>query len=107
MSIKVFLRVPFVMHGFSGNPVDGFSVDIPYSVYQSHGGEDDAPIGFDDQAQLSVPIGSTQVTLYGMIYSDILSKCASNSYDTPSKGDIFGFAPASFEQLLPNLPSVA
>jgi hypothetical protein len=107
MSIKVFLRVPYVMHGFSGSPVDSFTVDIPYSAYQSHGGEDNAPIGFDDQASLTVPLGTTQAGLYAMIYADILAKCSANSYDTPTKSDIFGFAPASFNQLLPDIPQFA
>lgn len=103
MAIKAFVREA-TFNGYSGDPAE-FSISVPYSVYQSEGGADNAPRYFDDVVTLSLAIGSTPDDVYAGVYSAIQSTCAGYGYPVPTKAEMYGYVPTSFLTLLP--PDVA
>ena len=103
MAIKAFVHEASFA-GYSGDPAE-FSISIPYSVYQSEGGEDNAPRNFDDVVTLSMAIGASPADVYAGVYSAIQSQCAGYGYPVPTKSDMYAYVPTSFLTLLP--PDVA
>jgi hypothetical protein len=105
MAIKAFVHEA-VFNGYVGDPVE-FSITVPYSVYQSEGGVDDAPRNFDDNATLSMAIGSSPTDVYAGVYSVIQAQCANLGYPVPTKAEMYGYAPQSFLALLPTAVAIS
>lgn len=106
MAIKVFTEQPAIS-GYINNPATAFSISVPFVVYQSDGGEENGPRMFLGNAQMYLAIGSTPAEVYAAVYAQILADCATNGYDTPTKADIFAYAPSSLSTLLPDAPAMA
>ena len=105
MAVKAFVHEA-IFNGYVGDPAE-FSITIPYSVYQSEGGVDNAPRNFDDNASLSMAIGSTPQDVYAGVYSVIQAQCANVGYPVPTKAEMYGYAPRSFLELLPPEPAIS
>ncbi len=105
MAIKVICHEA-IFTNYSGDPLQ-LTIAVPYSVYCSNGGQDDAPRYFEEVATLNMEIGSTPADVYAGVYSAIQAMCANVGYPAPSKADMYGYVPTSFVQLLPPEPSIA
>jgi hypothetical protein len=101
---KVFCDIP-TLNGYDGDPVDSFRIHVDYVV---HFVNDEGVSGHVGSAcDVYIPLDSSPFTVFGDVYADILTYCATNGYTTPTKADIFGYVPASFTQLIPEVPSFA
>ena len=105
MAVKVICHEA-TFGGYAGSPPQ-FQVSVPYSVYQSNGGVDDAPRYFEDVVSLNMDIGSTPEDVFAGVYSTIQSACSACGYPTPTKADMYGYVPTSFLTLLPPDPEIA
>lgn len=105
MAVKVICHEA-TFGGYVGSPPE-FQVSVPYSVYQSDGGVDDAPRYFEEVAILSMEIGATPEDVYSGVYSTIQSACANFGYPIPTKADMHAYVPTSFLTLLPAEPAIA
>jgi hypothetical protein len=105
MTIKVFCTIP-VFDGYLNNPADSFKLDVPVRILEDTGGENNGPRYADYTAEVTLAIGSTPTDVFAEVYSQILTQCANMGYDTPTKADIFAYAPRSMAELLPVSPSM-
>lgn len=106
MTVKVFCEVATI-NGYSGSPVDGFTLTVPFHVFESEGGVDNGPRDYQDNAVVTVELGGTPIDVFAEVYAQVLASCATNSYATPGKGDIFGYVPNAMTTLLPEIPQIA
>ncbi len=100
MSIKCFVQEASFT-GYSGDP-PLFGILVPFSVYQSDGGENNGPKYFQETLTVNASVGDSPTDVFEAVYAAILTNCANFGYDTPTKADIFAYAPISMTVLLPD-----
>jgi hypothetical protein len=105
MAIKVFCHEASFTN-YEGDPLQ-FGIQVPYSVYCSDGGADNAPRYFEDVVSLGMEIGSTPTDVYSGVYSAIQAACTGAGYPQPSKADMYAYVPTPFVTLLPSIPDFA
>lgn len=106
MSIKVFCN-PAYIDGYQNNPADSFKITVPFRAFSDTGGDNNGPRNFDSDAVIYADLGATALDVYGAVYADIVTQCANCGWPTPTKADIYGFAPVGMGTLLPDLPAIA
>jgi hypothetical protein len=104
MSVKVFCGVPTIL-GYQNNPADSFRFSLPINVYQSNQGTDDGPRDYAEVLFIDLPLGATAFDVFGNIMAQIVTSTTNTGFPTPTKADIYGHAPVSMTQLLPDIPA--
>lgn len=106
MPVKVFCDIP-TTNGYYGNPVEGFQIEIKYTVHQSDGGDNNDARWFKDVCWVDVPVGGSPQFVFANAFDSIKAACLANGYPEPTKDDVFGYVPAAFSSLLPDQPAIA
>lgn len=106
MAVKVFTQVPSIT-GYINLPADAFEIVVPFTVYQSEGGDSGNPRSFSDSACVQVPLGSAAPDVYAAAYAMIVAACQAQGYPEPAISDCFTFAPTNFAAALTAPPSIA
>lgn len=103
MGIRVFCAHANFL-GYQNDPVDMFSLTIPFDIYYHDGG---APMSDSGNAIVNVPLGGTAAGALADVYAAIKDRCAALSWPEPQKHEIYGYMPETLSQLLPDLPAMA
>ena len=100
MAIKVFCDQA-QLQGYT-NAQGTFHIAVNYTIFYISGG---VPGNNSVAFSLDIPPATTPYEVYGLLFQDVLANCARLNLDTPTKADVFGYIPASFDILLPDLPA--
>lgn len=99
MAIKVFCGT-VTLNGYFGNPVEGFQIQVPYSVFQSYGGDNNAPQSYSSSTVIDIPVNGTSVDVLSAAFTNIVADCLAQGYDAPAMADVFVTVPAQLSSML-------
>jgi hypothetical protein len=106
-AIKVFIGLPAI-NGYVDTGATPwraqfqFNANIDYHMVIA-----DTVVNDTENWQYNAEIGDSPGTIYSALYTQILSKCAANSYPTPHQNDIFCYIPVALSQIFVEIPSLA
>ena len=99
--IKIFIHPTKDMY-YVNNPVDGFQMRIEWTVVMSADPITGEPRTLQMMSVLDFPLTSLPADVFGSAYSNIISECSANGWETPSKSDIYAWLPTDFQTLMGN-----
>jgi len=74
--------------GYSGNPVDTFTIYVPYKVFN-----DDGPGAEEGSMTLNVPLTATEEDICEAMYQEIAAFCTGLSWPVPDRMNMYCYMP--------------